>query len=125
MPHYFQKCCFETDVIAKRTECDRLSCEGKHTEFTVFHHKINNEVFYCLNRKQLEEYWKCVIKDKEVFCPEKCNNCVVCKFLTGAYDVLKDAFFFQLQKTCLISLFCGEFSPMLLTNLIKLFLELK
>ena len=98
MPHYFQKCCFEADVIAKRTECDRLSCEGKHREFTVFHHKKNNEVFYCLNRKQLEEYSKCVVKDQEVFCPEKCNNCVVCKFLTGAYDVLKDAYFFSARK---------------------------
>ena len=47
MPDYFQKCCFDADVIGKRTECNRLSCEGKHTEFTLFFHKINNESFYC------------------------------------------------------------------------------
>ena len=34
MPHYYEKCCFEADVIGKRVECDRLSCVGKHTEFT-------------------------------------------------------------------------------------------
>ena len=86
MSYYFQKCCFEAEVIGKRAECDRLSCEGKHTEFTLFFHKVNNEYFYCLNRKQLEEYWKCIVKDQEVFCPEKCNNCIVCKFLTKAYN---------------------------------------
>ena len=34
MPRYYEKCCFEADVIGKRVECDRLSCVGKHTEFT-------------------------------------------------------------------------------------------
>ena len=84
MAYYFQKCCFEAEVIGKQAERDRLSCEGKHTEFTLFYHKINKKYFYRLNRKQLEEYWKCIEKDQEVFCPEKCNNCVVCKFLTKA-----------------------------------------
>ena len=51
----------------------------------------NNQYFYCLNRKQLEEYWGCIVKDQEVFCPEKCNKCVVCKFRTKTYDELKSA----------------------------------
>ena len=78
MSYYFQKCCFDADVIGKPTECDRLNCEGKHTEFTLFFHKVNNTSFYHLNRKQLGEYWKCIVKEQEVFCPEKCNNCDVC-----------------------------------------------
>ena len=81
MPYYSQKCCFNADVIGKRTECDRLSCEGKHTEFTLFFHKINNESFYCLNRKQLEEYWKYVNKDQEVFCPENAISVMSVNFL--------------------------------------------
>ena len=85
-------------MIGKRAECDRLSCEGKHTEFTLFFHKVNNEYFYCLNRKQLEEYWKCIVKDQEVFCPEKCNNCIVCNFLTKAYNELKSAYFLSARK---------------------------
>ena len=76
-----------------------MSCEGKHTEFTLFFHKINNESFYYLNRKQLEEYWKCINKDQEFFCPEKCNKCDVCEFLVQAYEELKDTWFFSLNKT--------------------------
>ena len=96
--YFFHKCCFDADVIGKWTECDRLSCEGNHTEFTLFFHKTNNESFYCLNRRQLEEYWKCVVKDQEVFCPDKCNNCYVCKSLTEVYENLKDFYFFSPRK---------------------------
>ena len=98
MSYYFQKCCFDADVIGKPTECDRLNCEGKHTEFTLFFHKVNNTSFYCLNGKQLEEYWKCIVKDQEVFCPEKCNKCYVCKFLSQAHEELKDSCFFTPNK---------------------------
>ena len=99
MSYYFQKCCFHADVIGKGTECDRLSCEGKHTEFTLSFHKVNNTSFYCLNRKQLEEYWKCIVKDQDVFCPEKCNKCDVCEFLSKAYEELKDSWFFTPNKS--------------------------
>ena len=34
MPFYYEKCCFEAGIIGKQVECDRLSCVGKHTEFT-------------------------------------------------------------------------------------------
>ena len=37
------------NVVGKQTECDKLSCEGKHTEFTLFFHKVNNTSFYCLS----------------------------------------------------------------------------
>ena len=57
-----------------------------------------DQYFYCLNRKQLEEYLGCIVKEKEVFCPEKCNNCVACKILTKAYDELKSAYFFPARK---------------------------
>ena len=106
---YFEKRCFDAQEVGTQKECDIISCDGKHTKFTLFIHKKDNQYFYCLNRKQLEEYWGCIVKDQEVFCPEKCNNCVVCKFLTKAYNELKSAYFFQLEKICLISLFSGEF----------------
>lgn len=51
-----------------------------------------------LNRKQLEEYWKCVVRDQEVFCPNKYNNCYVCKSLTEVYENLKDCYFFSPRK---------------------------
>ena len=96
---------------------------GKHTEFTLFFHKINNTSFYCLNRKQLEEYWKCIVKDQEVFCPEKCNKCDVCELLSKAHEELKDSWFFTPNKSLLITLFSGK--SLLKTKKIILFLELK
>ena len=98
MPCYIEKCCFDAQEVGTRKECARLSCDGKHTEFTLFFHKKNNQFFYCLNRKQLEECWECIVKDQEVFCPEKCNNCAVCKFLTKPYNKLKSAYFFSARK---------------------------
>ena len=99
MSYYFEKCYFDADAIGKRTECDRLSCKGKNTEFTLFFHKVKNTSFYCLNKKQLEEYWKCIVKDQEVFCPEKCNKCDVCEFLSKASEELKDSWFFTPNKS--------------------------
>ena len=64
------------------------------------------------------------MKDQEVFCPEKCNSCVVCKFLTKAYNELMSAYFFSARKYMPYQSY-GEFLPMLLTKIIKLFLELK
>ena len=74
--------------------------------------------------KQLEEYWGCIVKDQEVFCPEKCNNCVVCKFLTKACYELMSTYFFSARKDMPYQPY-GEFLPMLLTKIIKSFLELK
>ena len=48
MTYYFPKCCFEAEVIGKRAKCDRLSSDKKHTEFTLFYHKINKEYFLLL-----------------------------------------------------------------------------
>ena len=53
-----------------------------YKEFTLFFHKINNTSFY-----------------QEVFCPEKCNKCNVCKFLAQAYEELKDSWFFTPNKS--------------------------
>ena len=98
MSCYFKKYCFDAQEVGTRKECDRLSCDGKHTEFALFFHEKNNQYFYCLNKKQLEEYWGCIVKDQDVFCSEKCNNCVVCKFLTNTYDELKSTYFFSARK---------------------------
>ena len=125
MSCYFEKCCFDAQVVGTQKECDKLSCDGKHTEFSLLFHKINNEYFHCLNRKQLDEYWECIVKDQEILCSEKCHDCVVYKFLTEAHDGLKRSYFFHKEKTCLINLFHRKFLLMLSTKLINLFLELK
>ena len=63
-----------------------------------FFYKVNNEYFYCLNIKQLDEYWECIIKGQEIFCSEKCHDCVVCKFLTEAHDGLRRGYFLSPRK---------------------------
>ena len=77
------------DVI---NECDRMSriFNRKH-EFEKYSHKGNDETFYCLNTKQLGEYWHCVIEDQRVFCPEKCDECEVCKAVIEVLENLQDA----------------------------------
>ena len=37
-PCYFEKCCFDPQEVGTQKECDRLSCDGKYTEFTLFFH---------------------------------------------------------------------------------------
>ena len=65
----FNHCCFNSELLGKRTECDRLSCRGKH-EFGLYYRKVSGCLHYLLNRKELNEYWKCCVQDQEEFCPE-------------------------------------------------------
>ena len=92
MACYFQKCCFDSEKIDVINECDRMSriFNRKH-EFEKYSHKGNDETFYCLNTKQLGEYWHCVIEDQRVFCPEKCDECEVCKAVIEVLENLQDA----------------------------------
>ena len=39
MSRYFEKYCFDAQEVGTQKECDRLSCDGKHTEFTLFFNK--------------------------------------------------------------------------------------
>ena len=65
MENRFEICCFDSQLIGTSSECDRLSCEGKHTPvFNLYYHKGNNEYCYCLNRDLLRQYWQCVIEDR-------------------------------------------------------------
>ena len=90
MSYYHQKCCFDSGKIGLRNECDRFSCisNGKHN-FGLFSHQNNNETFYCLNRKQLEEYWQCVIAERQAFCSDKSCFCEICKEFDEFSDCLK------------------------------------
>ena len=65
----------------------------KHGE--VYLHCTNGESFYCPNRIQLGEYWHCATEDQKAFCPEKCDDCDVCKKLAEVFENLKDSCFFS------------------------------
>ena len=67
--------------------------------FDVYYHKVNNEYFYCLNWKQLGQYWQCLIKDRDTFCPERCEKCTICKEMTNVFTELQDSFFFYPKQS--------------------------
>ena len=83
-------------MTSTRSGCERLSCEGNHNPaFNLFYHKTNKEWCYCLNRNQLGQYWQCVIKDRDTFCPARCDTCTVCKEMNDVFVELQDAYFFN------------------------------
>ena len=98
MPYYFEKCYFDSQKIGVRNECNMLSCGGKHLDFDLFFHRTNNEYFYCVNRKQLGEYYHCVLNDQKILCPKKCAECAVCKLVATVFENLQESYFFYPNK---------------------------
>ena len=72
MENRFEFCCSDLDVFRSTSECDRLTCDGKHNRvFTILLQKSSNEYCYCLNRMQLGQYWRCVCENQNSICPKK------------------------------------------------------
>ena len=96
MENRFLNCCFDYTLTGTRSNCDRLSCEGNHNPvFNLYYHNINKEWCYCLNRNQLGQYWQCVVKDGDTFCPDHCDRCVICKEVNDVFVELQDVYFFS------------------------------
>ena len=118
MENRFLNCCHDSLLIGIRSECDRFSCqEGKHDPvFDLYYHKGNNEYFYCVNRNQLGQYWKCVVEDGDAYCPSTCDKCNICNEMTEIFSELQDSYFSIqelvlqiIKKTFHINLFCGVY----------------
>ena len=65
----------------------------------MYYHKGNNEYFYCANRKQLGQYWKCAVEDRDAFCPSRCDKCNICNEMTEIFTKLQDSHFFYLRTS--------------------------
>ena len=52
-----------------------------------------------MNQKQLDQYWQCVIKDGDTFCPDRCEKCSICKEMTHVFTELQDSFFFHPKQS--------------------------
>ena len=100
MGNRFLICCHDSLLIGTRSECDRFCCqEGKHLPlFNLYYHNCNNKYFYCLNRKQLEQYSSCLVEDHDVYCPSRCDQCNICKEMSNIFTELQDSYFFY-RKT--------------------------
>ena len=94
MENRFLLCCHDSLLVGTRSECDRFSCqEGNHSPvFNLYFHKGNNEYFYCINREQLGQYWKCVVEDRDSFCPSRCDQCNICKEMSDVFTELQDTY---------------------------------
>ena len=58
--------------------------------FDLYYKRTNNEYCYCLNRNQLGQYWQCVVKDRDTFCPSHCDSCTICKEMSdGCEEVVE------------------------------------
>ena len=111
MENRFLTCCHDSVLIGTRSEFDRLQCQGNHDPvFIVFYHKVNDKYFYCLNRNELGQYWKCVVEDRDFFYSSRCDRCSICKEISDAFSELQDMMKFR------VNLFC---SVHLLVHLIK------
>ena len=100
--YYFMECCFEhqkTHIIEK---CDLMGCEGKHHFQKYFIEKKDDQKklahFYCLDRKQLGEYWHCAQIKREAFCPKHCDNCKICFDFLKIFQELQESQFFSSRK---------------------------
>ena len=95
MANRFEICCHDSILIGTRSEFHRLTCEAKHFPlFNLFHHKVNNGYFYCVNREQLGQYWRCVVEDRNTFCPDRCDKCTICQEMSNVFTELQDSYFF-------------------------------
>ena len=124
MENRFLTCCHDSVLIGTRSECDRLQCQGNQDPvFNVFYHKVNNEYFYCFNRNQLGQYWKCVVEDRDFFALADTIDVVFVKKCLMFFLNCKTVIFFIQKLLPLIimmkfriNLFCGVY---LLVHLIK------
>ena len=91
----FEKCCYDFDLVRKTSQCDRINCFANHDPQCF--HKNNSQSCFCLNRRQLGQYWHCIINDRDYFCPLSCEQCKICKEVFHIFSELQDAYFFNLN----------------------------
>ena len=105
MENLFLTCCYDSLLIGSRSECDRLQCQAKHDPvFNLFYHKVNNQFFYCLNRNQLGQCWKCVVEDRDFSCSSRRDRYSICKEMSDVFSKLQDSLFFYPKLLLLITM---------------------
>ena len=114
MENRFTKCCFDFEPSGTRSECDRLTYSGNHNPaFNLYYQRANNCYCFCLSRKQLGQYWGCVVEDRISSCSSKCEHCSICKEMHDVFVDLQDAYFFQPNTNRLINNEDKPFQPVM------------
>ena len=100
MENRFLNCCFNFQLVGYHFECDRINCKGDHDESPVYREKSLGLHCCCLNRKQLGQYWRCIVNDCNFLCQSQCGRCSVCNEMSDIFAKLKDVYFFQPNVIC-------------------------
>ena len=88
------------DLVRKTSKYDRINCfANPDPQFSVYYHKNDNQSCFCLNRRQLRQYWRCIINDRDYFCPSSCKQCKICKEVSHIFSELQNSYFFN-PNTC-------------------------
>ena len=92
MENSFAKCCFNFEVVVFHSECDESYGKRNHDPaFAVFYQRANYEYCYCLNRKQLGQFWRCIVEDTNFLCWSRCERCKACKEMSHVFVELQDS----------------------------------
>ena len=82
------------EVVGFDSECDQSNCKENHDPaFAVFCQRANDEYCYCLNRKQLGQYQRCIVEDTNFLCSSRCEQCKACKEMSHVFIELQDSYF--------------------------------
>ena len=101
---------FRLTYRARKEFCDNLTCIGHDPPLQVNIERESGIKFYTMNRKQLNEFWQCCVRDQQHFCDLECpNSCKICPWVKAVYNKLRDNFFFDLIVPKSNNQFCGRF----------------
>ena len=90
---------FDAEFWGYKEFCDNLTCPSHQSGFPVYYYPKDSLRFYLLDQRELNEFWKCCVRDQEIFCEKKCDRCNVCKYVSVVYEELKQNYFFDFDKS--------------------------
>ena len=87
---------FRLTFRSRKDFCDNVTCEGHDPPLQINIEKESGIKYYTMNRKQLNEFWECCLRDQKSFCSLVCTeSCRICNWVKTVYNELRDNFFFD------------------------------
>ena len=78
---------------ARKEFCNNLTCKGHDPPLQINIERESGIKFYTMNRKQLNEFWQCCVRDQQHFCDLGCpDSCKMCRWVRTVYNELRDSF---------------------------------
>ena len=91
---------FRLTYQARKEFCDNVTCKGHDPPLQINIERESGIKFYTMNRKQLNEFWQCCVRDQQHFCDLGCpDSCKMCRWVRTVYNELRDNFFFDFDRS--------------------------